>query len=165
MLVKRAASARVLNRLLDALVAFNGLSQTDWGTETGAHVIAALSSISELSIETSTSTQGHVDKWLTKRLASLDITFRDDLTLAAKVGSEDCDVAELARWLDESPIDQQWFNMTSWKEPKKSREWYERLSQAPHTFAICDAFITRVVGFRSGWFDRTFHEAICIVVA
>ena len=160
MLVKRAASARVLNRLLDALVAFDGLSQTDWGTETGAHVIAALSSISELSIETSTSTQGHVDKWLTQRLASLDITFRDDLTLAAKVGSEDCDVAELARWLDESPIDQQWFNMTSWKEPKKSREWYERLSQAPHTFAICDAFITRVVGFRSGWFDRTFHEAI-----
>ena len=160
MLVKRVASSRVLNRLLDALVAFDGLSQTDWGTETGAHVIAALSSISEFSVIISSSTQGHVDKWLTQRVASLDITFRDDLALAAKVGSKDCDVAELARWLDESPIDQQWFNMTSWSEPKKSREWYGRLSQAPHTFAICDAFITRVVGFRSGWFDHSFQEAI-----
>ena len=160
MLMKRAASARVLNRLLDALVAWDGLIQTDWGAETAAHVIAALSSISGLRLKISTSTQGHVDKWLTQRLTLLDVTFRDDLALAAKVGSENCDVAELARWLDESPIDQQWFDMTSWKEPKKSQEWYERLSQAPHTFAICDAFITRVVGFRSGWFDRTFHEAI-----
>ena len=160
MLVKRAASAHVLNCLLDALVSFDGLTQTDWGTETGAHVIAALSSISGLRLKISKSTQDHVDKWLTQRLTLLDVTFRDDLALAAKVGSEDCDVAELARWLDESPIDHQWFDMTSWKEPKKSREWYQRLSRAPHTFAICDAFITRVVGSRSGWFDRTFHEAI-----
>ena len=160
MLVKRAVSARVLNRLLDALVALDGLSQTDWGRETAAHVIAALSSASGLRIKISTSTKDHVDNWLTQRLASLDVTFRDDLALAAKVGSEHCDVAELARWLDESPIDQQWFNMTSWKEPEKSREWYERLSRAPHTFVICDAFIRRVVGYRSGWFDRSFHEAI-----
>lgn len=160
LLVKRTASARVLKRLLDALVALDGLRQTDWGTETAAHVIAAVSSVPGLRKEISRTTQDHVDNWLTHRLASPDVTFRDDLALAAKVGSAECDVAELARWLDESPVDHQWFNMTSWKEPEKPREWYERLSQAPHTFAICDAFIRRVVGFRSGWFDRTFHNAV-----
>lgn len=160
MLVKPVASSRTLSRLLDALVALDGFSATDWGTETAAHVISEMSSISGLRRKFSKPTQEHVDKWLTHRLASLDVTFRDDLALAAKVGSQDCDVAELARWLDESPVDHQWFNMTSWKEPKKPSQWYERLAQAPHTFAICDAFITRVIGFRSGWFDRTFHKAI-----
>ena len=160
MLVKRTGSARVLRKLLDALVELDGRVQTDWGTETAAHVIAVMSSVSGLRREVSKSTQDQVDNWLTQRLASPDVTFRDDLALAAKVGSIECDVAELARWLDESPVDHQWFNMTSWKEPDKPRDWYDRLSQAPHTFAICDAFIRRVVGFRSGWFDRTFHEAI-----
>ena len=159
-LVKPAASARVLGHLLDTLAAPDGFSGTDWGTETAAQVIAALSSVSGVKRRISTATQEHVDKWLTQRLASLDDTFPDDLTLAAKVGSDGCDVAELARWLDESPVSEEWFDLTSWKEPEKPREWYQRLSRAPHTFAICDAFITRVVGFRRGWFDCTFHEAI-----
>ena len=160
LLEKRAASARVLGRLPDALVALDGVSRTDWGTETAALVIAAMSSVSGLKRRIATSTQEHVDTWLTQRLASLDDTFPEDLALAAKVGSDECDVAELARWLDESSVDEEWFDLTSWKEPEKPPEWYERLSRATHTFAICDAFITRVVGFRRGWFDCTFHEAI-----
>lgn len=160
MLLRPGASRRVLNSLLDALVALDDLYQTDWGTETAAYVIAALPSIAGRSRKVSTSTQERVDMWLTERLASLDVTFPDDLALAAKVGSESCDVAELARWLEVSPVDEQWFNVNSWKEPEKSGKWYERLSGAPHTHAICDAFVTRVVGFRSGWFDGTFHEAI-----
>ena len=160
MLVKPAASARVLGRLLDALVALDGFSRTDWGTETATQVIAAVSSVSGLRKKISAPTQKHVDKWLTQRLASLDVTFPDDLALAAKAGSDECDVAELARWLDESPVGDEWFELTSWKEPEKPPDWYERLSRAPHTFAICDVFITRVVGFRRGWFDCTFHEAI-----
>ena len=69
-------------------------------------------------------------------------------------------MAELARWLEESPIDARWFNMTSWKEPKRPNDWYEWLSGEPHTHAICDAFVTRIVPFRNGSFQGKFHESI-----
>ncbi|AMS44943.1 hypothetical protein FHS67_006162 [Aminobacter aminovorans] len=72
-----------------------------------------------------------------------DTTFADDRKLASKAGPEDCDAAELARWLDESPIDMQWFNLTSWKEPKNRRTCTKRIAEVPHTRAICDAFITQ----------------------
>ena len=159
MLEKRSASARAVNKLLKALVALDDEGR-DWGTETAAHVCAATLPVKGLRTKVSSHTQSMIDDWLTDRLAQTDDSFRDDLALAAKVGSVDCDVAEVARWLDESPIDAQWFNMTSWKEPDKPKNWYERLSRAPHTNAICDAFIRRVVAHRSGWFSGNFHEAI-----
>ena len=159
-IAKKIASARVLNRLLNALVDMDDFNQSDWGTETAAHVIAAMSSVSGIKKRVAPATQRHIDNWLTERLASLDSTFRDDLALTSKVGSESCAVAELARWLDESPTNKQWFNMCSWEEPKKPKDWYEQLSNAPHTHAICDAFITRVVPFQSEWFPDNFHEAI-----
>lgn len=160
MLIKRAAASRTLSSLLDALVGLDDHNQTDWGAETATQTVATLSSITDLKVRVSTSTQKRIDDWLTERLASLESTFGDDLTLAVKAGSEGCAVAELARWLDESPINNQWFNMTSWKEPKKSKAWYEWLSDSPHTHAICDAFITRVVAFRNRSFQGKFHEAI-----
>lgn len=160
MIAKKAASARALNCLLDTLVAMDDFNKSDWGTETAAHVIAAMSSVSGLRTKIAQATQRHIDGWLTNRLTSLDSTFRDDLSLTSKVGSEDCVVAELARWLDETPIEKQWINIDTWEEPKKSKDWYKRLSNAPHTHAICDAFITRVVAFRSEWYPDNFHEAI-----
>ena len=162
MIAKKIVLAQALNRLLDALVVMDDFNQTDWGTETAAHVIAAMSSVSGIKnrIAPATATQRHIDNWLTERLASLDSTFRDDLTLASRVGSQSCDAAELARWLGARPIEKQWFNMLSWEKPKKSKDWYEQLSNAPHTHTICDAFVKRVVAFRSERFPDNFHEAI-----
>jgi len=160
MLKKRTAASRTLRSLLDALVGLDDHNQTDWGVETAAQTVTALSSIKDLNFKVSVPTQQRIDDWLTERLTSLESTFGDDLALAVKAGSEGCAVAELARWLEESPIDYQWFNMTSWKDPKKSKAWYEWLSGCPHTHAICDAFITRIVPFRNGSFEGKFHEVI-----
>lgn len=160
MIAKKVSSARALNYLLEALVAMDEFNQSDWGMETAAHVAAAMSSVPEMEKRIAPATQQHIDDWLTERLASLDSTFRDDLTLASTVGSEDCDVAELARWLDGSPIRKNWFDMASWSQPKKSKDWYERISNAPHTYSICDAFITRVIAFRSKWYPDNFYEEI-----
>lgn len=160
MLRKPKAASSTLNFLLDALVGLDDYNQTNWGAETATQIVAALFSSEKLMLRVSIPTQQRIDDWLTERLASLESTFGDDLALAGKAGSEGCAVAELARWLDESPIDKQWFNMTSWKEPKKSKIWYEKQSESPHTHGICDAFITRIVAFRDGPFQGNFHEAI-----
>lgn len=160
MLNKPIATSRTLSFLLNALVEIDEHSQTDWGTETAAQIVAALRSIKFTNFRITSPTQQRIDDWLTNRLASLDSTFGDDLSTAAKAGSQNCAVAELARWLEESPIDKQWFNMTSWKEPEKSDDWYEWVSGEPHTHAICDAFIARIVPFRNGSFQGSFHEAI-----
>ena len=50
--------------------------------------------------------------------------------------------------------------MNSWKEPKKSDDWYERLASEPYTHVICDAFITRIIPFRNGYFQGKFHKSI-----
>lgn len=157
---KRVASSRALSKLLDALVALDDINSSDWGAETATSIVAAIASVARLRPKISSSTQRTIDEWLTIRLSSLDTTFADDLKLASKAGSEDCDAAELARWLDESPIDKQWFNLTSWKEPKKPDDWYKRIADAPHTRAICEAFITRVIAFRHGSFRGNFHKAV-----
>lgn len=160
MINRKVVSARVLSRLIDGLVAMDAFNQSDWGTETAAHVIAAISSVSGIRKKFTLATQQHIDEWLTERLASLGSTFRDDLTLASRIGSEDCDVAELARWLDGRPIKTKWYVGASWTQSKKSNDWYKRISNAPHTYSICNAFITRVIAFRSKWFPENFHEAI-----
>jgi hypothetical protein len=160
MLQKSTATSRTLNTLLDVLVGIDERNRTDWGVETAAQIIAASQAIDGLRIKISKRAQSSLDDWLTQRLASRDDSFGDDLTIAAKAGSENCAVAELARWLEESPIDKHWFNMTSWKEPKKSVSWYEWLSGEPHTHAICDAFVTRIAPFRNGSFQGRFHESI-----
>lgn len=160
MLNKPIATSRTLSFLLNALVGIDEHSQTDWGTETAVQIVAALRSNKLTDFKITPPTQQRIDDWLTIRLSALDSTFGDDLSTAAKAGSQNCAVAELARWLEESPIDKQWFNMTSWKEPKKSDDWYEWVSGEPHTHAICDAFITRIAPFRNGSFQGSFHEAI-----
>lgn len=160
MLERSRAASRALNTLLGILVGLDEHNDTDWGVETAAKIIAASRAVDGLRIKVSERTQSSIDDWLTWRVTSLDDSFGDDLTIAAKAGSKNCAVAELARWLEESPIDKQWFNMTSWKEPKKSDDWYVWVSGEPHTHAICDAFITRIVPFRNGSFRGKFHAAI-----
>jgi DNA polymerase III delta prime subunit len=160
MLEKPKATSRTLNTLLDVLVRLDEHNHSDWGVETAAQIVAMARAVDGLRISVSKRAQASLDDWLTQRLACLDGSFGDDLSIAAKVGSKKCAVAELARWLEESPIDRQWFNMTSWKEPKKSVGWYDWLSGEPHTHAICDAFVTRIVPFRNGSFQGKFHESI-----
>ena len=158
-LTKKILSARTLNHLLDALVTLNDVDK-DWGAETATHIRAMLSSVTELQIKVSPATQEIIDDWLTRKLASLDSSFHDDLGLAAKAGSPVCEVAEVARWLDKIPISGQVIPISSWEEPEKSADWYEQHSRAPHTHAICDAFIRRVVTRYGWWFSGDFHEAI-----
>lgn len=159
-LEKPSKSSRVLGYLIEALNDLDDVTGTDWGVETAVQIRAITSEMVKLRLRISPAAQEKIDAWLTQRLSSLETSFRDDIALAVKAGSKDCAVAELARWLDDSPVDREWFNMSSWKEPERSQEWYDWISTEPHTHAICDAFVERIVGFRNGSYSGDFHTAI-----
>jgi hypothetical protein len=133
---------------------------TDWGVETAVQVRAMTFGMAKLKLRISPAAQQKIDAWLTLKLSALEPSFSDDIALAVKAGSKKCAVAELARWLDNSPIDREWYNMGSWREPEHPKEWYDWISNEPHTHRICAAFIERVIGFRNGSFRGEFHTAI-----
>ena len=159
-LEKPSKASRILGCLIEALIDLDNVTGTDWGLETAVQIRAFTSGMEKLRLRITPASQQKIDSWLTSRLGALETTFRDDITLAVKAGSQKCAVAELARWLDDSPVDREWFNMSSWKEPERSQEWYDWVSTEPHTHAICVAFIERIVGFRNGSFRGEFHTAI-----
>jgi len=159
-LEKPSKASRILGCLIEALIDLDNVTGTDWGLETAVQIRAFTSGMEKLRLRITPASQQKIDSWLTSRLGALETTFRDDITLAVKAGSQKCAVAELARWLDDSPVDREWFNMSSWKEPERSQEWYDWVSTEPHTHAICAAFIERIIGFRNGSFSGDFHTAI-----
>lgn len=153
-------TSRVIGCLIEALIELDQATGTDWGTETAVHVRAATSRIKKLKVRVSSAAQEKTDRWLASRLSSIEPTFQDDLDLAGKTGSKTCAVAELARWLNDSPIDRKWFNMTSWREPERSQDWYDWISTEPQTHAICATFIRRILGFKNGSFRGNFHQSV-----
>lgn len=159
-LEKPSKSSRVLSHLIEALIGLDSITGTDWGVETAVQIRAITTGMAKLRLPISPAAHEKIDAWLTHRTSSLETSFRDDIALAVKAGSKDCAVAELARWLDDSPVDREWFNMSSWKEPERPQEWYDWISTEPHTHAICDAFVKRIVGFRNGSYSGNFHTAI-----
>lgn len=159
-LEKPSQASRILGHLIEALIDLDNVTGTDWGLETVVQIRAFTSGMEKLRLRITSASQQKIDTWLTSRLSALESTFRDDVALAVKAGSQKCAVAELARWLDDSPVDRKWFNMSSWKEPERSQEWYNWISTEPHTHAICAAFIERIIGFRNGSFSGDFHTAI-----
>ncbi|MAJ09866.1 MAG: hypothetical protein CMK04_13520 [Ponticaulis sp.] len=159
-LEKPRQATRAINYLIESLIALDAATDDDWWLETAVLTCAATFPIEKLKIKISENAQAQIDHWLECRLATADSTFRDDLKLAIAAGSEKCAVAELARWLDSSPVDRQWFNLSSWKEPKRSPQWYEWISSAPYTHIICATYIERLIGFKNGSFHGNFHEVV-----
>ncbi|MCW1924039.1 ATP-binding protein [Luteolibacter arcticus] len=153
-------TSRVIGQLVDSLIELDQVTGTDWGTETAALIRAAIFPIKKLKVRVPSTRQAKIDNWLISLLGRNEPTFRDDLALAAKSGSPTCAVAELARWLNESPIDKNWFNMRSWKEPEKPQDWYDWLSNEPHTHAICTTFIQSVLGFAHNSFPSSFYQSV-----
>jgi len=159
-LKKPSKTSRVLGELINALVNLDDVTDSDWGLETVIQICATTSAMKNLKLRITAAAQQKIDKWLTSRLSALEPSFRDDIALAVKVGSKNCAVAELSKWLDNSPVDRKWFNMTSWKEPERSQDWYDWILSEPHTHAICATFIERIIGFRNGSFRGNFHKSI-----
>ena len=159
-LEKPRATSRVVGRLIEALVCLDETTGTDWGVETAVQVSSATSSISSLKVSVSASAQKKIDGWLEKRLCGLELSFKDDLVLAANAGSKDCYVAELARWLDTRPIVKNLFDLTTWEEPLRPQSWYDWISSAPCTHVICATFIEKVIGFENWHIVGEFHHSV-----
>ena len=151
MLAAPIPARRFLQLLCDVLLEFDGEKDwvDDWGRQAAARMAAAASSVQTLRFGLKPAAQGVLDTWLVAMLGREDDRFRDYLQLAARVGSDQCMPAELARFLvDRAP--QALFSMRGYKPIEESVEWYQRLSADPDVRTVCEAFVRRVLPYGPG---------------
>lgn len=159
-LQKPKQASRAISNVVMALLNIEESSKKNWWLETAVNIAAVTSDFTKLKLKISRKEQSKIDVWLEGRLGSPAKTFREDLKLAVRAGSKDCAVAEVARWLIDSQINNKWYHMTSWKEPVRSSEWYQKIRSAPDTYTICKTFIEREIGYQNASFHGCFHKAI-----
>ncbi len=142
---------RVLQQLCDVLLEFdeNKDRADDWGRQAAARMVAAATSLQVLRFHAKPAAQAVLDGWLADKLCREDDRFREHLQLAARVGSDRCMPAELARFLiDRAP--QVLFPKRGYRPIEESDEWYEKLRADPVVAAVCVAFVRCVLPYGPG---------------
>ncbi|GLR97768.1 hypothetical protein GCM10007858_54100 [Bradyrhizobium liaoningense] len=158
---KPGQSSRLLGYLVDVLIELDSKTSGDWGVESAAHLIAAAKAHETISIAVAADAQTRLDQWLEDRLTSTGEDFEDDLQLAAKVGSQSCIPAEVARWLVSPPkADKDSWFFDGWSLPERTANWYQAAKSHPGTSRICAAFVTRILPRNSHSFPDDFSDNI-----
>ena len=157
---KPGLSARVLSYLVEVLIDLDKRTDTDWGTEGAAHLVHAVRERSIVQLELPAERQAQLDVWIDTRLAGTGPDFREDLKLAASVGSADSIPAEVARWLTHQKRDGEHWFFASWTAPDRSPEWFRRVAADHRTRAICVAFITRELPHHNPSYSSQFADQV-----
>ncbi|SDI63674.1 hypothetical protein [Bradyrhizobium ottawaense] len=157
---KPGLSSRVLAYLIDVLIDLDRRTGTDWGTEGAANLVQAVRERSVVQLDLSTETQSHLDRWIDDRISGAGQDFKDDLTLAASVGSPNCIPAEIARWLLSRPKDKERWFFENWVVPARIPEWFQRIRADSRTKDICIAFITRELPHGHRFYPNDFATSI-----
>jgi len=157
---KPGLSARVLCYLVEVLIDLDKGTDSDWGTEGAAHLVHAVRQRSIVQLELPAQRQSQLDDWIDARLAGTGPDFREDLNLAASVGSADSVPAEVARWLTHQTRDEEHWFFGRWTAPNRSPEWFQRVSADHRTRAICIAFITRELPHHNPSYPAQFAEHV-----
>ncbi|RVN01763.1 hypothetical protein CN120_20335 [Sinorhizobium meliloti] len=160
MLQRPNMSASRLTVLLRALVELDRRSNSDWGTEGAARLMAALARQEDLHPDPPAETISVIDIWLESRLSATGEDFEDDLRLAAAAGSPASQLAEVARWLTYRDPKREWHAFDEWAPPDQSDGWYARIAADPRTRQVCEAFIKRSLTRGHGRFDGDYHVSI-----
>ncbi|MGT2476603.1 nSTAND3 domain-containing NTPase [Paraburkholderia terrae] len=152
------AARRILRILCDALVSFDDQPGKDWGRTAAATVTKAAVEVEKLKFSLGSKAQANLDEWLPALLLQGD-SFESNLLLAARSGSKNCAVAQLARFLiDDMP--EKWSTFDSEREtPTYDESWYTRIAADPDSRPICDIFVRRVLSSdRRHYSDRLADE-------
>lgn len=157
---KPGLSARVLSYLVEVLIDLDKRTDMDWGTEGAAHLVHAVRERSIVQLELPAARQSQLDVWIDSRLAGTGPDFREDLKLAASVGSADSIPAEVARWLTHQNRDEEHWFFASWTAPARSPEWFQRVAADHRTRAICIAFITRELPHHNPSYPAEFADQV-----
>ncbi|RXH42738.1 hypothetical protein [Bradyrhizobium zhanjiangense] len=142
---KPGLAARVLSYLVEVLIDMDERTGTDWGTEGAAQLVYAVRERSIVQLELPAERQSQLDAWIDARLAETGPNFREDLKLAASVGSANSIPAELSRWLTHQKKDKEYWFFDKWSAPDRSLDWFQKVAADHRTRAICTAFITREI--------------------
>lgn len=153
LLARPLIARKSLSNLVEVLTSIS-TPDPDWGLATAARIVAAARA-KDLALSLSPHAVQKIDGWLVKQLTSEEKTFKTDLELAAAVGSPDCDVAELARWLMHRP-DRSFPGFMDWGLPGQDDEWYARLRANSAVKAVLTRFIRDIVPDENAWFRTDF---------
>ncbi|WP_247774335.1 hypothetical protein [Bradyrhizobium sp. 192] len=150
---KPGRAVRVLQLLVDVLIALDTANCDDWGRESAAHLIQAALRLDKIALRPAAASRQTIDAWLAERLSREGDDFSNILTLAAAVGSSASVPSELARWL--IPITRTRYSFgDSWSPDPDDDDWYQRMAAHPSTEDICNVFVRRVLPFgREGYPD------------
>ncbi|EIG61257.1 hypothetical protein [Bradyrhizobium sp. WSM1253] len=140
---KPGQSARVLSYLIEVLIDLDKGTGSDWGTEGAARLVHAVRERSIVQLDLPAERQSQLDAWINERLAGTGPDFREDLKLAASVGSADSIPAELSRWLTHQNRDKEYWFFDKWSAPDRSPDWFQKVAADHRTRVLCTAFITR----------------------
>jgi hypothetical protein len=152
-------SARVLGYLMDTLLNLDRTDANDWGNESAANLAQAIRREKGLANAIPQKVQAELDAWIAKRLSKPGEEFRNDLGLAADIGSAASAPAELARWLLNIKKGGTFFGQ-AWSPEPDTPEWYTRIAADPMTAPLCDTFVTNVLPFERDYYPDDFADHI-----
>ncbi|MBJ9953043.1 hypothetical protein I5735_08330 [Acinetobacter baumannii] len=132
-----------LRTFLEVLMDFDGLEES-CGAEIAARVVAATKRFPELEFEPKQLLAHQIDIWLSNRFDDPYYLLSDHMTLAAKSGSRNSNVGELARYLLHQP-DKSFLGLNYWEVPSKSDAWYNRLQADSKISYIAGRFIREML--------------------
>lgn len=156
---KPGLASRVLGHLLDILIELNAGHGDDWGLEGAANLLRALRQQTFVRVKLSKESQAALDSWIAKRLAAPGEEFRNDLSLAADVGSPVSSAVQVAKWLLTMSRDDYSFG-ASWSPSPDTDEWYEAMSRDALTEVICKNFVRYVLPFQNDGYPEDFANHI-----
>lgn len=164
---KPELSARVLSYLVEVLIDLDKRTGTDWGTEGAAQLVYAVRERSIVQLELPAKRQSQLNVWIDARLEGTGPNFREDLKLAASIGSADSTPAEVSRWLthQKKKDEDHWWFFGKWTAPDRSPDWFKKVAADYRTRAICVAFITRELPRHNPSYPAEFAEQVAELCA
>lgn len=158
MRTKVGTAEHALSSLVTALVGLDTTTDRR-GSETAAHVFAAMVTASPRWDDVTREARAAIDRWLDHSLMQEAEDYASMMRLAATVGSDASIPARLARWFRPAASGAGFF-MRSWSAPKHPEEWYESVRAHPCTARICDQFIRKVLTVESRGYPTRMPEHI-----
>ncbi len=147
---------RLLGLLADALADLDSGGTDDWGRESAALMLHAVSETPVLTAHVSVATQKHLDAWIANLLMAPGQNFRRNLQLAAAIGQKP--ISEVARWLVHKEVGPQDYFLASWSPTPSDETWYASRRADPVTAQLCDRFVRDVLPIENDGYPEDFCD-------
>lgn len=147
-----------LRLLMEALCSPDGPDE-EWGVGASARLLYALAVTPELRPKPSAKVQAKIDVWLTDLVCKGGKEFERNLKLAESVGSKNCNIAEVSRFLRHRP-DRSFGGIMTWGAPSHPQGWYERMRADESVHVVIEAFIRDVLPHGRDDIRATFVPAV-----